>query len=157
MKHTRFSLTIPSLAAKNAKTWEIKWRSSSFKASQWVKSLERSTSSAVQKEASAFLYICQISWYWMGKITNRRGLSSSNGSTFFGLGVISFLIGYIKKKFKISFFAIQAPLHNYILLTSCPNTKIYLYKQLSKPIKKTCIMLNLKQTSTVPHYALFSL
>lgn len=39
------------------------------------------TSSAVQKEASAFLYICQMSWYLMGKMTKRRGLSFSRGSS----------------------------------------------------------------------------
>lgn len=39
------------------------------------------TSSAVQKDASAFLYICQMSWYWMGKMTKRRGLSFSSGSS----------------------------------------------------------------------------
>lgn len=39
------------------------------------------TSSAVQKEASAFLYICQMSWYWIGKMTKRRGLSRSSGSS----------------------------------------------------------------------------
>lgn len=39
------------------------------------------TSSAVQKEASAFLYICQMSWYWTGKMTNRRGFSRSSGSS----------------------------------------------------------------------------
>lgn len=50
------------------------------------------TSSAVQKDASAFLYICQISWYSMGKMTKRRGLSFSRGSSscklllFFTLG-----------------------------------------------------------------------
>lgn len=44
--------------------------------------LDRSTSSTVQKEASAFLYICQISWYWMGNITNLRGFSRSRGSSW---------------------------------------------------------------------------
>lgn len=39
------------------------------------------TSSAVQKEASAFLYICQMSWYSMGKTTKRRGFSRSSGSS----------------------------------------------------------------------------
>lgn len=41
------------------------------------------TSSAVQKDASAFLYICQMSWYWIGKMTKRRGFSFSSGSTSF--------------------------------------------------------------------------
>lgn len=91
-KHTKFSLTIPSLAAKKARTWEMKCCSSSFRASQWPRSLERSTSSAVQNEASAFLYICQMSWYWIGKTTKRRGLSSSKGSTFLGFLDV-FLIG----------------------------------------------------------------
>ena len=30
---------------------------------------------------SAFLYICQMSWYWMGKITNLLGFSRSSGSS----------------------------------------------------------------------------
>ncbi len=40
---TRFSLTMPSLAAKKARTWEMKCFSSGFKRSQCVKSLDRST------------------------------------------------------------------------------------------------------------------
>lgn len=40
---TRFSLTIPSLAAKKARTWEMKCFSSGFKRSQCAKSLDRST------------------------------------------------------------------------------------------------------------------
>ena len=56
----RFSLTMPSLAAKKARTWEIKCRSLEVRPSQSLRSAARSISSAVQKEASAFLYICQI-------------------------------------------------------------------------------------------------
>lgn len=40
---TRFSLTMPSLAAKNANTWEMKYFSSSFRDSQCCRSLDRST------------------------------------------------------------------------------------------------------------------
>lgn len=40
---TRFSLTIPSLAAKKAKTWEMKCFSSGFRGSQCAKSLDKST------------------------------------------------------------------------------------------------------------------
>lgn len=58
--------------------------------------LDKSTSSAVQKEASAFLYICHMSWYWMGKITNRLGFSLNKGSNpmsnFFLAGKLFFLI-----------------------------------------------------------------
>lgn len=39
------------------------------------------TSSAVQKEASAFLYICHTSWYCTGKMTKRRGFSRNSGSS----------------------------------------------------------------------------
>ena len=39
--------------------------------SQSTASLERSISSAVQKEASAFLYILQMLLCWMGKRTKR--------------------------------------------------------------------------------------
>ena len=81
-RHTKFSLTMPSLAAKKANTWETKCFSSSLSCSQWVRSFERSTSSAVQKDASAFLYICQMSWYWMGNTTKRRGLSRNKGSSW---------------------------------------------------------------------------
>jgi len=72
---TKFSLTMPSEAAKKARTCETKCFSSleSFSQSAW--SLERSTSSAVQNEASAFLYICHTSWYWMGNSTKRLGFS----------------------------------------------------------------------------------
>ena len=47
---------------------------------QSVRSAERSISSAVQKEASAFLYIHQMSLWWMGKSTKRCGFSCSSGS-----------------------------------------------------------------------------
>ena len=39
------------------------------------------TSSTVQKEACACLYIFQMSGYWMGKMTNRLGFSLSKGSS----------------------------------------------------------------------------
>ena len=42
--------------------------------------LDKSTSSTVQKEASAFLYMCQISGNSIGKITNRFMFSFNNGS-----------------------------------------------------------------------------
>merc|ERR1712142_716561 len=42
---------------------------------------DKSTSSAVQKLASAFLYICQMALYWIGRITNLRGFSFNNGSS----------------------------------------------------------------------------
>lgn len=139
---TRFSLTMPSLAAKKARTWEMKFFSSCFNLSQCPRSLDRSTwktqndlnmsalvcpmmrstlnihivegceeihlihrnitcfllfnltnfparnsnistptSSTVQKEACACLYIFQMSGYWMGKMTNRLGFSLSKGSS----------------------------------------------------------------------------
>lgn len=56
---TRFSLTMPSLAAKKAKTWEMKCFSLAVSASHCCTSFDRSTSSVVQNEATAFLYICQ--------------------------------------------------------------------------------------------------
>jgi hypothetical protein len=40
---TRFSLTIPSLAAKKAKMWDRKCFSSGFSLFQWAKSFDRST------------------------------------------------------------------------------------------------------------------
>lgn len=137
---TRFSLTIPSLAAKKAKTWERKCFSSGFNWSQCAKSLDKSTwkkhqhytclsycmncqfffplvaddtvfhlimflwraaiqyliptSSTVQNEACACLYIFQMSGYWMGKMTNRLGFSRSKGSSsvserFWQSGVLS--------------------------------------------------------------------
>lgn len=39
----RFSLTIPSLAAKKANTWDMKCCSSDFRLSQWDKSFDKST------------------------------------------------------------------------------------------------------------------
>lgn len=49
---------MPSLAAKKARTCLTKCRSSSDRLSQSLWSCARSSSSAVQKHASAFLYIC---------------------------------------------------------------------------------------------------
>merc|ERR1712242_84164 len=46
-----------------------------------LNSFDKSTSSAVQKLASAFLYICQMALYWIGRITNLRGFSFNNGSS----------------------------------------------------------------------------
>lgn len=42
--------------------------------------LVKSTSSVIQNDARAFLYMSKMSWYWMGKITKRRGFSFSSGS-----------------------------------------------------------------------------
>lgn len=39
------------------------------------------TSSAVQKDACACLYIFQMSGYWIGKMTNRRELLRRSGSS----------------------------------------------------------------------------
>jgi hypothetical protein len=44
-----------------------------------VVSAERSISSAVQKDASAFLYILQMLSCWMGKRTKQLGLAWRNG------------------------------------------------------------------------------
>ena len=77
----RFSLTMPSEAAKNARTVEMKWRSLSLSfCSQSFMSWQRSISSAVQNEASAFLYMAQTSACSMGKSTKRFGFSMSSGS-----------------------------------------------------------------------------
>jgi len=51
----RFSLTIPSDAAKKAKTFLMKYCSLSFNLAQSDKSASKSISSAVQKFASDFL------------------------------------------------------------------------------------------------------
>ncbi|KAI5341413.1 hypothetical protein L3X38_020687 [Prunus dulcis] len=77
----RFSKTMPSEAAKKASTWVMKCFSPGVRVSQWRRSWQRSTSSAVQKEASAFLYISQISGYWIGNIQKRSGFGASNGSS----------------------------------------------------------------------------
>lgn len=37
-----------------------------------------------------FLYICQMSWYWMGKMTKRRGFSRRRGSSDGSKGVTDF-------------------------------------------------------------------
>src|ERR1700744_2605307 len=77
----KFSFTIPSLAAKNANTCLIKCFSSAFNfVSQSVKSEARSISSAVQKLASACLYICQISLCFIGNSTKRSLFSVNKGS-----------------------------------------------------------------------------
>ena len=58
----------------------MKVRSLSCRLSQSVTSLVRSISSAVQKDASAFLYIFQMSSCAMGKRTKWLGLSCRSGS-----------------------------------------------------------------------------
>jgi hypothetical protein len=57
----KFSLTIPSETAKNTKTWEMKWHAVLENLTQSARFAKRSTSSAVQKEALAFVYIHQTS------------------------------------------------------------------------------------------------
>jgi hypothetical protein len=75
-----FLLTMPSEAAKKARTWEMKWHSSADSLSQSTMSAVRLISFAVQKDASAFLYIRQMSAWWMGKSTKQCGFSFSSGS-----------------------------------------------------------------------------
>ena len=58
----------------------MKLRSVSDSLIQSVRSAERSISSAVQKEASAFLYILQMSLCWVGKRTKRWGFACRSGS-----------------------------------------------------------------------------
>jgi len=86
----RFSLTMPCDAAKKARTWEMKRRSLSVRRFQSVVSVLRSISSAVQNEASAFLYIRQISSCWMGKRTKRWGFAWRSG-----LGARSLLVSAV--------------------------------------------------------------
>ena len=71
---------MPSAAAKKASTCLRKCCSFSCIDSQSFMSCARSSSSAVQKLASAFLYIFQISGYWIGKSTNRFLFSMRIGS-----------------------------------------------------------------------------
>ena len=71
---------MPSEAAKKDSTDFKKNRSLSDNFSQSFGSWDKSNSSAVQKEASAFLYICQISLCWIGNKTNRFGFSLRIGS-----------------------------------------------------------------------------
>jgi hypothetical protein len=64
---------MPSEAAKKARTWDMKCCSVGESFFQSAMSLERSISLAVQKDASAFLYIFQMSECWMGKRTKQWG------------------------------------------------------------------------------------
>ena len=73
-------MTIPSDAAKKANTCLTKCCSFSVSLAQSLRSCARSISSAVQNEASAFLYISQMRGYWIGKMTKRLGFSLSRGS-----------------------------------------------------------------------------
>ncbi|MFS7968741.1 hypothetical protein Hanom_Chr09g00801121 [Helianthus anomalus] len=59
----------------------MKWRSPSVRVSHWRWFCERSSSSAVQNEASAFLYISQIWGYWIGNMQNRFGFGARRGSS----------------------------------------------------------------------------
>jgi hypothetical protein len=66
-----FVLMMPSEAVKKARICRMKCCSVVESPSQSTALLERSISSAVQKEASAFLYILQMLLCWMGKRTKR--------------------------------------------------------------------------------------
>src|SRR5258706_12097690 len=61
----------------------MKWRSPSFMRFQSVWSCDKSISSAVQKLASAFLYISHIFGYLIGSSTKRSLFSSSKTSIVF--------------------------------------------------------------------------
>ena len=74
------SLTIPSDAAKKASICFIKCCSPTLSFSQSTKSEDKSISSAVQKQASPFLYSSQMSLCSIGKITNLLGFFSNIGS-----------------------------------------------------------------------------
>lgn len=95
----RFSRTIPSEAAKKARTCFTKWRSPSVRESQWRRSWERSTSSAVQNEASAFLYISQMDGYWIGNMQNRSGFGARSGSSGIA-GIVLFVFGELEEELK---------------------------------------------------------
>merc|ERR1719507_2134459 len=71
---------MPSEAAKNARTCLRKCRSLTVSPSQSLRSWERSISSAVQNDASCFLYISQTSGNWRGNITQRFGFSRKRTS-----------------------------------------------------------------------------
>mmetsp|Transcript_23607 Transcript_23607/g.65333 ORF Transcript_23607/g.65333 Transcript_23607/m.65333 type:complete len:270 (+) Transcript_23607:1218-2027(+) len=73
---------MPSEAAKNARMCLMKCRSPPVSLSQSLASCERSISSAVQNEASCFLYISQTCGYLMGNITHLCGLLRKSGSSF---------------------------------------------------------------------------
>jgi len=76
-RSARFSTTIPSAPAKNARTMDTKCRSSSVSFScQSVRSAERSISSAVQKDATCCLYMDQRSACSRGN-SEKRDPSSS--------------------------------------------------------------------------------
>ena len=66
---------------KKVRMWEMKCRSVGESLFESVVSAERSISSEVQKDASAFLYILrQMLSCWMGKRTKQLGFAWSNGS-----------------------------------------------------------------------------
>ena len=69
------------LAAKKASTFLMKNCSLSVRLAQSLASCARSSSSAVQKLASAFLYMSQTGVLVIGKSTNRFGFSVSKGSS----------------------------------------------------------------------------
>jgi hypothetical protein len=72
-------LMMPLAVGKN-QGWEMKWRLVLDSLFQSMRSAKRLISSAVQKEASAFLYIRQMLAWCMGKSTKQCGFSCSSGS-----------------------------------------------------------------------------
>jgi hypothetical protein len=76
----KFLLTMPSEAAKKARTCRMKCCSVVETLFQSVASAARSISSAVEKEALAFLYILQMLLCWMGNRTKRWGFACRSGS-----------------------------------------------------------------------------
>ena len=71
---------MPSDAVKKVRTLDMKCCSIGESLFQSVVSAERSISLAVQKDASAYLYILQMLLCWMGKRTKRLGFAWRNSS-----------------------------------------------------------------------------
>ena len=75
----RFSFTNSSDVVKKARMWEMKSHSLSVRGFQSVASSKRLISSAVQNEASAFLYIHQMPLCWMENRTKGWGFARRSG------------------------------------------------------------------------------
>ena len=57
---TRFSLTIPSEAAKKARTWEMKYLSSGFNFSQSLRSCEKTIKILMKQLGMGYLYLWAV-------------------------------------------------------------------------------------------------
>lgn len=83
-----------------------------------------------------FLYICQMSWYWIGKITKRRGFSRSKGSNEGSKGAATLSIIVRVSLVLLSLSSVVTDILRTLLMFSVRIFLLGLYTEKQKPTYK---------------------